>query len=565
VECGQTTGVPTPPSGWAHVTNSPRAQGSNVHAISVMWLRAATSAETDPVVPAQANHQTGCRHHHPWRLASGSPEDTGAAGVNSNLSTSLSVALGSTSVADCLVVFAGGSAATSLSDQYGTFTNASLTSVTKQTFAATTDGNGGSVDVITGSKATAGACGTFTATQSTSTQWSGIGIAIQPAASGAFTGTASLAATSTHTAAGVVGAFAAATLATAAALTGAGSVGSSTGAALSATATITAAGAVGTASGATLSGTGTLTASGTVGVSSGAAIAATGTLTAAGSVSATGGSGATLAAVDAITAAGTVGTATGASLAATDAISAAGSVGVATGATLPATGSLSATGQVGRQAGASLAGTAVISAAGSVTSGIASSATLAATGTITAAGRVGLSGSATLAATVVITATAPTTADPNPATLTIREHATVTLTEARTAMPGYAVPCRRGTPYPGSVGSIVCRSGKGLRSSVAFVQVKRQGVTISSPVTHPKARRRSARKLAACGGSSLPRRTLGVAWWHGQTDPRDRHRDRREALPSALPARRQGDLRDLPPQDDAETFRDILGNGRGDR
>lgn len=190
VECGQTTGVPTPPTGWAHVPNSPRAQGSNVEAGSLMWKRATSSSETNPVVPAQANHQVGVAARVRGAITSGNPYDTGGQGVNSNLSTSLSVALSSTTVADCLVVFLATSAADDTADQFGTFTNASLTSVTKQISTGTTDGNGGSVDVVTGVRATAGAAGTFAATQLTSTQWVGIGIAIMPATAATVNGTA---------------------------------------------------------------------------------------------------------------------------------------------------------------------------------------------------------------------------------------------------------------------------------------------------------------------------------------------------------------------------------------
>src|SRR5438045_793399 len=61
VETNVTGGVtaPTQDGGWAHVTNSPRAQGSNVTSISVMWKLATSGAMTNPVILAQADHQIG--------------------------------------------------------------------------------------------------------------------------------------------------------------------------------------------------------------------------------------------------------------------------------------------------------------------------------------------------------------------------------------------------------------------------------------------------------------------------------------------------------------------------
>ncbi len=143
-----------------------------------------------------------------------------------------------------------------------------------------------------------------------------------------YNGTATLAATSTRTAAGVVGRVGAAALAVTATLTATGVVGTAGYASLSATATLTAAGDVLAAneSSASLDATATLAATGLVGKSSGAALAATGslaadavtgavggaslsaaaTLTAAGQVDESGSSGAILAAVAELTATGEV-------------------------------------------------------------------------------------------------------------------------------------------------------------------------------------------------------------------------------------------------------------------
>lgn len=176
VEVGATVGA-TAPSGWSHVANSPRAQGSNVSTGNLMWKRATSSSETNPTVPGQANHQVGFTAVIRGCVTTGSPFDT-ATGVNSNLGPSLSVVMGSTSADDSLVVLAASSSADAAADQFGAFTNSSLSSITKQGSAGTTNGNGGSVDMVTGAKAAAGSAGTWTATQSTSTQWVGIGVSL---------------------------------------------------------------------------------------------------------------------------------------------------------------------------------------------------------------------------------------------------------------------------------------------------------------------------------------------------------------------------------------------------
>lgn len=177
VESGQTAGL-TPPTGWAHVLNSPRPQGTNVTSLSVFWKRAIAS-EATPSVPGAANHQTGRVIAIRGCVTSGNPWDIGA--VNSAVaSTTFSLALGTTTVANALLVIFAGSGNTLATDQFGAFTDASLANIIKQGIAGTANGNGGSVDLITGEKAVAGNAGTITATH-TSGSWTGIALALKPA------------------------------------------------------------------------------------------------------------------------------------------------------------------------------------------------------------------------------------------------------------------------------------------------------------------------------------------------------------------------------------------------
>lgn len=178
VECGQTTGVPTPPANWFHVPNSPRAQGSNVEAVSLMWHRCTTTSETNPQVAAQANHQCGFVFGVSGAVLSGNPYESGGQGVNSNLSTAFTVVPSATTIDNELVVLVAG-AATGGADQFGAFTDASVSSITKQQSTNTALGNGGNLDLVTAVKAAHGSLGTFAATL-TSQQWVGIVIAIPP-------------------------------------------------------------------------------------------------------------------------------------------------------------------------------------------------------------------------------------------------------------------------------------------------------------------------------------------------------------------------------------------------
>ena len=80
--------------------------------------------------------------------------------ADANMSTATNI---TTTDADCLIV--GCFAAADDSPTFGaTFTNASLASITNQVTDTTTQGNDSSLSVVTGTKAVAGSCGTYTNT-----------------------------------------------------------------------------------------------------------------------------------------------------------------------------------------------------------------------------------------------------------------------------------------------------------------------------------------------------------------------------------------------------------------
>jgi hypothetical protein len=178
VECAESAGV-TAPAGWAHVTNSPNAQGSNVTCANVMWKRATTSSETNPTVVDPGNHQIGFVVAVSGAIATGTPTDfapttNGQAGV-----TTFSATGGTLTVTNTRVFVFVASSVDVLTDQFTSVTNASLTgfAIVDQEF--TDLGNGGGVGVWSGTKTTTGTTGTATGTIGTSGSYASIVFAIR--------------------------------------------------------------------------------------------------------------------------------------------------------------------------------------------------------------------------------------------------------------------------------------------------------------------------------------------------------------------------------------------------
>lgn len=428
-ETNVTGGLADPSGGWVDIPGSPRAQGSNVVAITAWWLRSTSGSTTNPQVPATSDHQVGipimvrgCQTTgDPWTASSNDGQATGTTGRVFDPGTGNSI---TTVDPDCLVLYLIACSADIGTDNASNFnTPSGLTGFTILDQHNTTGGNGGSVIVAYGFKATAGAVGTLTWDFGTTSAWSGIALAIPGASAPTnVNGDAASSSTGTLSADGLVGAVAAAALAATATLAAAGVVGTSGDATRTETATVSAAGTVGTASGASVAGTATLNATGAVGTASGASIAATGALTAAGSVVSGLSSSATISETAALTSSGVVGKATGSTLAATDTITAAGAVGKVSGASVAATDALTATGQVGKVGTASVAATGTITAAGTVVAGGTGSAAVTETATITAAGTLGKNAGATATYVVALTTTGvvgKTTTAPLAATATL--------------------------------------------------------------------------------------------------------------------------------------------------
>jgi hypothetical protein len=170
---------------WAAVTSSPQgtgtAGGTAATRLTVFWSRY-NGTQGAPTVSDSGNHQLARMVAIRGAVSSGNPWDVTAGGVDATSDTSASIPGATTTVANTLVVVA---TAGSLPDASGTaqfsaWTNANLTSLTERTDNSVSSGNGGSLGIATGFKATAGAYGNTAVTHANSAVKGMISIAIRP-------------------------------------------------------------------------------------------------------------------------------------------------------------------------------------------------------------------------------------------------------------------------------------------------------------------------------------------------------------------------------------------------
>src|SRR5215218_679119 len=163
----------TAPTGYTQFTNSPQSTGTAGAAggvrLSVFWKRT-TGSESAPTVADTGDHQfaqimavRGCK-------SSGNPFSiTPAGGVTTPASTTISATGVTTTAADSFIVIAAARDVDVASTTGVTaVSNASLGSLTERIDQTVTVGQGGGLYVATGTKATAGATGTTTITQTSS-------------------------------------------------------------------------------------------------------------------------------------------------------------------------------------------------------------------------------------------------------------------------------------------------------------------------------------------------------------------------------------------------------------
>ncbi len=184
--CGGEAITLSTPAGFVAVTNSPSSTGTTTNGtrISVFWCRATGTTMTDPVVADSGNHQIAFIETFRGCIATGNPWDVTAATVKAAASTSVSITGVTTTVDNCLVVYAAAADNDANGARFSAEANASLTGLTERFDDGSNLGNGGGIGVWTGSKATAGATGTLTATVTSSIN-AYLVLALKPAANAA--------------------------------------------------------------------------------------------------------------------------------------------------------------------------------------------------------------------------------------------------------------------------------------------------------------------------------------------------------------------------------------------
>lgn len=175
--------IPTPNGGtWTEVTGSPQGTGtagSGGDRLTVFWSRY-NGTQGAPTTSSSGDHQKGCILAYRLCITSGNPWDTTAGSVAAAATTAVSVPTVTTSLADCLAVFAASNTTDTGTTQFTTWTNASLTTVTSRVGQNSTTGLGGGVYVGDGGKATAGVVSASTATLATASLQGRLMIALKP-------------------------------------------------------------------------------------------------------------------------------------------------------------------------------------------------------------------------------------------------------------------------------------------------------------------------------------------------------------------------------------------------
>lgn len=172
------------PDGWAHVENSPQGIGTAgdtaASMLTVLWKRAASSAESDLSIGDSGAKQLAVILTFRGCIETGNPVDVTAGGTEAS-DTSVSIPGATTTVNECLIV-AAVSAAIDLTStaQISAWANASLESITERIDNFASGGPGGGLGVATGVKATAGTYDSTTATLATAAAKGLLSLALKP-------------------------------------------------------------------------------------------------------------------------------------------------------------------------------------------------------------------------------------------------------------------------------------------------------------------------------------------------------------------------------------------------
>jgi hypothetical protein len=158
-----------------------------------MFWKRHDGSESNPVVADSGDHNIAMVAGFRGCATTGDPWDQKITTADAVSNTGFSAQGFTTTVPECLIVVAGCVATDIGTARFGSWANASLTSVTERFDQASIVGNGGGIGMATGIKATAGVVNATTATLVTASFNTSITLALKPPAAGEqHSGTASL-------------------------------------------------------------------------------------------------------------------------------------------------------------------------------------------------------------------------------------------------------------------------------------------------------------------------------------------------------------------------------------
>lgn len=161
----------TTANGFARITALDQTVGTTPGAQMSIWWRRWDGAAGSPVFGDAGDHQIGRMISVSGCIASGDPWDiTGTGTTDSSADTSASIAGGTTTVDECLVLgfICQEGPDTNSVTEFGAPTNADLANLTERVDNSRLAGGGGAIYMVTGEKATAGTFGATTLTTVTS-------------------------------------------------------------------------------------------------------------------------------------------------------------------------------------------------------------------------------------------------------------------------------------------------------------------------------------------------------------------------------------------------------------
>lgn len=159
---------------WTQVTNSPQSIGTTPDTdpyakLAVFWSRY-NGTQGAPTVSDSGNHQTARILGFNGALLSGTPYDITVGSTEATSDTSGSITGGTTTVDNCLIIAAiagSGDPGANGTTSHSSWANADLANVTELSDMGSTTGNGSTLGIASGEKATAGAFGATTVTLGT--------------------------------------------------------------------------------------------------------------------------------------------------------------------------------------------------------------------------------------------------------------------------------------------------------------------------------------------------------------------------------------------------------------